>query len=441
MDEAFFNDKRLRHTGVLICHTVGGIPSVCLFGYNEDGQNFEFPQDGEFKTPELETGQFFVNQELRMFGLVYNHDGEVKIFTVYLAPSLHHYDDEIRTLHNFIKTLVSNKPITETKNLHELDKFFASYSPSAHKAFKDQYVAKMSVEGSTQEHAIAVTRFTTDQFYYQAYVNFVEKHSLDRKDATQLIRDLENLPMFAVETLKFNWVQNIYQLAAHFLKDHLCGNRDCGGFSYIKCSKCLTLHYCDRDCQVKDFSRHKKQCSLLDEITKSKKIVSTKLHGILSSSEIGSDANLIEFDVFVREIMMKAYSMFHDTFVRGVDKSVHARLIYLYIAQARQDVKIEQIQWMKMDQLLGKGKKAEKFNKVLKHLQMAHDVANARFHMIYGTSGGVPRNAEAMVEALAKGMQFTVSMIQESNPGRKAFMKEIDNAVADEVKKIRDIKL
>ena len=100
-----------------------------------------------------------------MFGLVYNHDGEVKIFTVYLAPSLHHYDDEIRTLHTFIRTLVSNKPITETKNLHELDKFFASYSPSAHKAFKDQYVAKMSVEGSTQEHAIAVTRFTTDQFY------------------------------------------------------------------------------------------------------------------------------------------------------------------------------------------------------------------------------------------------------------------------------------
>ena len=83
---------------------------------------------------------------------------------------------------------------------------------------------------------------------------------------------------------------------------------------------------------------------MLDEITKSKKIVSTKLHGILSSSEIGSDANLIEFDVFVREIMMKAYSLFHETFLRGIEKSVHARLIYLFIAQARQDVKIEQIQ-------------------------------------------------------------------------------------------------
>ena len=71
VDEAFFNDKRLQHTGVLICHTVGGIPTVCLFGYNEDGQIFEFPQDGEFKTPELETGQFFVNQELRMFGFFF----------------------------------------------------------------------------------------------------------------------------------------------------------------------------------------------------------------------------------------------------------------------------------------------------------------------------------------------------------------------------------
>ena len=94
-----------------------------------------------------------------------------------------------------------------------------------------------------------------------------------------------------------------------------------------------------------------------------------------------------------------------------------------------------------MDQLLGKDKKAEKFNKVMKQLQMAHDVANARFLKIYGTSGGLPRNLEEMVEGLAKGMQFTVSMIQESNPGRKAFMKEIDSKVADEVKRIRDIKL
>ena len=72
VDEAFFNDKRLQHTGVIFCHTVGGIPTVGLLGYNGDGQTFEFPQDEEFKTPELETGQFFINQELRIFGLIYN---------------------------------------------------------------------------------------------------------------------------------------------------------------------------------------------------------------------------------------------------------------------------------------------------------------------------------------------------------------------------------
>ena len=94
-----------------------------------------------------------------------------------------------------------------------------------------------------------------------------------------------------------------------------------------------------------------------------------------------------------------------------------------------------------MDQLLGKGKQAEKFKKVLKHLQMAHDVSNARFQRDYGTTGGLPQNLKEMIDGLAKGMQFTVTMNQESNPGKKEFMKMIDNEIADEVKKIRDIKL
>ena len=445
VDEAFFNDKRLQHTGVIFCHTVGGIPTVGLLGYNGDGQTFEFPQDGEFKTPELETGQFFINQELRIFGLIYDDKGEVKIFTAFLAPPLLHYDDEIRTLHRFTKTLLYQKPIAVTKTSDELNKFFASLGPSSHKAFRDQFAAKMAAAGSKQKHAIAISRITSDQFYYQAYVNFVEKHPLNSKDATQLIRGLDNFPKFAIETLEFAFAQNIYQLAANFLRNHLCGNRECGGFSFIKCSRCNTLHYCNRDCQLKDFPRHKTQCSLIDEITKSKKIVSTKLHGILSSSQTGSDTNLIEMDVFVREIMLKAYSLFHEAFTRGADKCVHARLIYLFMAHVRQDVRIEQIQWKKMDQLLGKGKKAEKFNKVLRHLKKAHGVANAKFQKDYVESFekmvDVPGTFEETIERVAKGMQFAVSMKQESNPEKKAFMEKLDKKMANEVKKIHDIKL
>ena len=413
--------------------------TVVLLGYNEDGKIFEFPQDGEFMTPELETGQIFINQELRIFGLIYNDDGEVKIFTVFLASSLHHYDDEIRTLHSIFKTLVFKKPIFVTKSLDELNKFFASYGPTAHKTFKGQLSAKRAA--TKEGHALAVSRITTDQFYYQGYVNFIEKHPLNSKDATQLIRDLDNLPKFAMETLQFNWAQNIYQLAAHFLQNHLCGNRECGGFSFTKCSKCNTVHYCSRDCQIQDFPRHKKQCSWFDQISKSKKSVSSKLHNIVSSAQTGSETDLIEMDVFIREIMLKAYSMFHETFAKGINKSVHAKLIYLLIAHNRHDVRIEQIKWIKMDQLLGKGKKAEKFNKVMKHLQMAHDVSNARFQRDYGTSGGLPRDLKEMIDGLAKGMQFTVTMNQESNPGKKEFMKMIDNEIADEVKQIRDIKL
>ena len=442
VDEAFLNDRRLQHTGVLLYHTVGGIPTVVLLGYNEDGKIFEFPQDEELMTPELETGQIFINQELRIFGLIYNDDhGEVKIFTVFLASSLNHYDDEIKTLHNIFKKLCIKKSIFVTKNCDEFNNFFAGYGPTAHKIFKKQIAGNKAAAETKHEHALAVSRITTDQFYYQGYANFIEKHPLNSQDATKLIRDLDNLPKFAMETLQFNWAQNIYQLAAHFLQNHLCGNRDCGGFSFTKCSKCNTVHYCSRYCQIQDFPRHKKLCSWFDQISKSKKSVSSKLHRILSSSQDGSETELIEMDVFVREIMLKAYSMFHETFAKGINKSVHAKLIYLLIAHNRHDVRIEQIKWIKMDQLFGKGKQAEKFNKVLKHLQMAHDVSNARFQRDYGTTGGLPQNLKEMIDGLAKGLQFTVTMNQESNPGKKEFMKMIDNEIADEVKKIRDIKL
>ena len=40
-------------TGGFRCHTVGGIPTVVLLGYNENGKIFEFPQDRELMTPNV----------------------------------------------------------------------------------------------------------------------------------------------------------------------------------------------------------------------------------------------------------------------------------------------------------------------------------------------------------------------------------------------------
>ena len=444
VDDAFLNDRRLQHPGVIICHKVGDIPTLLFLGYYDDGQTFEFPEHGEFKTSEQETGQFFVNQELRLFGLIYNDDnGELKIFTVFLAPSVNHYDDEIRTLHRFTKTLLTKKPILVTKTVEELNQFFARCGPPFLKIFRDQ-LAGVKEDKTKQKHAVVISRITDDQFYYQAYVNFVEKHPLNGKDATQLIRNLDNFPKFAVETLQFGSVQNIYQLAAYFLKAHLCGNRDCGGFSFIKCSKCNTLHYCNRECQIKDFQRHKKHCSWFAQVYESKKIVPSKLHEILGSLETETETNLIEMDLFVREIMMKAYSMFHEALALGIAKSAHARLIYLFIAQSKADVKMDQINWRKQDQLLGKGTKAEKMSRVLKHLKKAYEVTSARQRLDYveyfAEMVDLPRNFEEWIERITEGLQFQVAM-NESSGEAKAIFKKVDNEMADEVKRIRNIKL
>ena len=98
-----------------------------------------------------------------------------------------------------------------------------------------------------------------------------------------------------------------------------------------------------------------------------------------------------------------------------------------------------------MDQLLGKGRQAEKLSKVSKQLQRAHEAMLAKFQRDYSaasqTMAELPRRIDPYIESMAKGIEFTVSMIQESNPGKKAFMEMLDSGVAEQVKRIRDIKL
>ena len=105
---------------------------------------------------------------------------------------------------------------------------------------------------------------------------------------------------------------------------------------------------------------------------------------------------------------------------------------------------MDQINWRKQDQLLGKGTKAEKMSRVLKHLKKVYEVTSARQRLDYveyfAEMVDLPRNFEEWIEQITEGLQFQVAM-NESSGEAKAIFKKVDNEMADEVKRIRNIKL
>ena len=48
-----------------------------------------------------------------------------------------------------------------------------------------------------------------------------------------------------------------------FLRDHVCKNSTCDGFSLLKCKDCKRAHYCSVECQRKDWEKHQKVCEKL----------------------------------------------------------------------------------------------------------------------------------------------------------------------------------
>ena len=48
-----------------------------------------------------------------------------------------------------------------------------------------------------------------------------------------------------------------------FLEDPKC--EDCGTLATLRCSKCKMAWYCTRDCQLRQWKKHKTICSMFSE--------------------------------------------------------------------------------------------------------------------------------------------------------------------------------
>ena len=394
IEDVFLNDKRLDHCGVLICQRVDGMTKIIIPGPGYGSKNrflLQFKDDsGEGLKSGQQGVQFFSNhgfEESKIFGIIYTENGRPNILTISLslersicagedAGDTLLYFDEDYSYERFFEGVNLEREPMENDSIEDLMDAFENYNNLLISSlFKLQYY-KMKLNKVPPKNGLAV--FTYFRDYFQPYVNFVSKYpNMKNKDCEDFVRDIQNFPKFVRKTLKFDLHDGMYQVVADFLRFHVCGYAGCGGFSFHKCSECNTIHYCNATCQRKAFHDHEKTCENWLKKRKVRYCVPSHLHDIMKTTENKDPVNM---EVFMREIMFKAYACFHDELSKG-ERSFHAEAVYLCMKKGgygknppkEGPPEFPYYNMNKMGQMLKKRMNLVRFEKIFKQMEEIYD--------------------------------------------------------------------
>ena len=363
VDDAFLNDRRMDHSGALMCFTTGST-------YETAKIEISLMPIGRFKVyPLSEARQFFINKEARIFGRIFwdKNDKEMKVFTAFIEDHYYadmHSEDVLDSLARFVESLSLKQNPIITETLEELEQFFKSLDD---RKLAETFDRQLSLQGKDIDgirQYLAIATWYGD--YWRSYANFLMAYpTMNEEEYKKFIRGVENLPKFGIETLKWGSYKSVYKLVADFLKYHFCNNLECGGFSFKKCGRCNHAHYCNGECQKQGFATHKAECKSRKAWEGYKKEVPWMLkHYVDEGLHDDTDDDVVTMEVFLRELMMKAYSSFHGCLVDG-EKSLHATMIYVLIKSKRWHLKVD---FTKMDKLMSRDQTAGNFELIRKQM-------------------------------------------------------------------------
>ena len=383
LDDAFLNQERFNHSGAVICYTEkDGTPTVMVPGNPEKSVktiHLDFvdgsPDRGIEESPEghtrikinVKSCRFFMFQE-STFGFVLREGDKTKLFSLFLAPVSTHDDTERPEVafRKFFSGL--NKQIFETGSSKKMRTFLVKKgggSTELGNYWKEQnnlVLKSKNFDWNRLQHYSA---------FLQPYAKFTDKMPLSEKEFKQFIRQIKKFPPFVMETLGWKNTMTLYNVTAFFMQDHICNKRNCGGFSFVACSNCKIAHYCNKDCQEKDFAKHKKVCGTMKETDSLRQNNPTILSKICKQ-QTDPQKDLVSMQVFTSELMKKLYSLFHEELKKG-SKSIHAKLIYLLMHNTYTNDYYESMDPAKMGRLLGSNYETESFgeffNQMEKHLR------------------------------------------------------------------------
>ena len=133
--------------------------------------------------------------------------------------------------------------------------------------------------------------------------------SINERDMKRIIREVDDVPMFM--KIHSGSVGDILQpLLYGFLRLHTCKNPGCRKFSFLKCQECRNVHYCGKECQVQDWSRHMDKCQKAQghyvRLFLIPKLIQLEIESIHGNE-------LLSFEVFIKEISYKVFETLYDS--------------------------------------------------------------------------------------------------------------------------------
>ena len=410
IEDAFLDLQRLEHAGVVICFrdagdgtpTImipgNGVPTMFFdfFSGGGDGRNLPLQENHEGYcriNVDSDSCHFFDCFSEGILGMIFNGAEDPKLLTLFISSKMQFEKEEPQVaLKNFVTELGSKKKTFNAKNFNALKKFVYSNGPKwLGKIFNEQYSLNVNgpelIEDATKEEMMGVKDvFTVLERYFRAYIKFTESMPMTKDEFKKFIGTIENVPKFVKETFGWDTYHSLYYAMADFLQPRICGNKECGGFSFKKCSKCNALHYCNKECQTKDFPYHKPACEYWGKMWKMNQVIPNTLSKICNQLT-DAEKEVVTMQVFVEELMRKIYSCFHDELKKGM-KSKHTEIIFLIMQrEKRPGLPFEQFKVgmnpEKMDGLLGRGFESENFEKFFKQMedQLSDDGRRRRMPM------------------------------------------------------------
>ena len=311
ISEAFINDKEIEHCGILLFreHDPRNPDNPVLYFLLKDPEGAYYSH--RFSLTNI--AQVFSFSKANIFGFVFDKTSIYTVLNVKFRKK-----NALKSTYKFLTIYMPPPPkyIIHSSVPCLKDFLVDSITPTIlalqiFEALQPSIKSESEQEAEISKETTEVVKYADELYlnFLQVYVAFIKNNKqTDPKKCKEIIKSLEDVPKFA-KSLEMD-DEDILNLLGRFVSEHICQHPDCDGFSYLKCGDCKDVHYCNVQCQEKDFSIHQHQC----KIQKSTRLRTWIIPDYLKKThEQIYQKPVISFETFIRVLSVKIYEAFHDT--------------------------------------------------------------------------------------------------------------------------------
>ena len=293
---------------------------------------------------------------ISLYRNVQHSDDGIKIMTFILSSEK---KNELKNMQNFLPKIFPEKNQDYIHTIHSSVKkfrlhlamlFFKSGSWKGSLAYQN-IIPSLTWNESERAQKIAMLREETNWFmcgssddvinaadamhrnYLRSWVIFVNKyHHLSKQKNKEMIKSLADVPTFA-KSIDLD-DGDLLKVLVMFVSMHICESPGCDSYSYLKCGDCKVSHYCNVQCQERDFARHKDSCEAKSRYRTRVMAMPYLLQVVLMKMY---QKPVITFETFSRVLQVKIYETFHRILRTTGFRHLHLRTLPQEIEHKSED--------------------------------------------------------------------------------------------------------